>query len=291
MIPTLARAASILIAVATASGLLVASHQAAPPLAQKLPTDPDVTVGTFANGLKYFIRTNPLPEKRAELRLAVNVGSLVEEDDQQGLAHFVEHMAFNGTRNFPKSDIVQFMESIGMRFGPSVNAFTSFDETVYMLQVPTDRPEVLERAMLVLEDWARHVSLDGDEIDKERGVIMEEWRLRRGAAARMQDRQLPILLKGSRYADRLPIGQPDVIQKAPHERLRQAVGRGGNRVAAGGCLLTSPRCRAPSPCEERAADDGTFSPVMSSWRERDVEGRTAGRPYAAFAARRWLWGG
>ena len=190
-------------------------------LAQKLPTDPDVTTGTFPNGLRYYIRKNNLPEKRAELRLAVNVGSLVEEDDQQGLAHFVEHMAFNGTKNFPKSDIVKFMESIGMQFGPSVNAFTSFDETVYMLQIPTDKPEVIDRSLLVLEDWAHNVSFDGTEIDKERGVIMEEWRLRRGAAARMQDQQFPVLLKGSRYADRLPIGKPEILQNFKHDRLKQ----------------------------------------------------------------------
>jgi zinc protease len=189
--------------------------------AQKLPTDPDVTVGTFPNGLRYYIRRNALPEKRAELRLAVNVGSLVEDDDQQGLAHFVEHMAFNGTKNFPKSDIVKFMESIGMQFGPSVNAFTSFDETVYMLQIPTDKPEVIDRSLLVLEDWAHNVSFDAAEIDKERGVIVEEWRLRRGAAARMQDQQFPVLLKGSRYADRLPIGKPDILQNFKHDRLRQ----------------------------------------------------------------------
>ena len=189
--------------------------------AQKLPADPDVTTGTFPNGLRYYIRKNSLPEKRAELRLAVNVGSLVEEDDQQGLAHFVEHMAFNGTKNFPKSDIVKFMESIGMQFGPSVNAFTSFDETVYMLQIPTDKPDVIDRSLLVLEDWAHNVSFDGAEIDKERGVIMEEWRLRRGAAARMQDQQFPVLLKGSRYAERLPIGKTEILQNFKHDRLKQ----------------------------------------------------------------------
>ena len=167
------------------------------------------------------MRQNGVPEQRAELRLVVNAGSLLEEDDQQGLAHFVEHMAFNGTKNFPKSDIVTFMESIGMRFGPSVNAFTSFDETVYMLQIPTDKPEVIDRSLLILEDWAHNVTFDPVEIDKERGVIMEEWRLRRGAQARMQDEQFPVLLKGSRYAERMPIGKTDVIQTFKHERLKQ----------------------------------------------------------------------
>jgi zinc protease len=190
-------------------------------LAQKLPTDPDVLVGTLPNGVKYYVRRNALPEKRAELRLAVGVGSLMEDADQLGLAHFVEHMAFNGTKNFPKTEIVSFMESIGMRFGPSVNAFTSFDETVYMLQVPTDRPGVLDRSLQILEDWAHNVSFDPVEIDKERGVILEEWRLRRGAQARMQDKQFPVLLKGSRYADRLPIGTPEILKGFKHERLRQ----------------------------------------------------------------------
>src|ERR1043165_1063503 len=218
----------VLSAFIASSALLIGGGQPSAPqapattaLSQKLPVDPDVTTGTFSNGLKYYIRRNGLPEKRAELRLVVNVGSLVEEDDQQGLAHFVEHMAFNGTKNFPKSDIVTFMESIGMRFGPSVNAFTSFDETVYMLQIPTDKPAVVDRSLLILEDWAHNVSFDSTEIDKERGVIMEEWRLRRGADARMQDQQFPVLLKGSRYADRLPIGKTDILQNFKHERLKQ----------------------------------------------------------------------
>src|SRR5262249_55695958 len=139
----------------------------------------------------------------------------------QGLAHFVEHMAFNGTKHFPKDEIVKFMESIGMRFGPSVNAFTSFDETVYQLQIPTDKPDVIDRSLLILEDWAHNVSFDPVEIDKERGVIMEERRLRGGAAARMQDKNLPVLLKGSRYAERIPIGKTDIIQNFKYARLKQ----------------------------------------------------------------------
>ncbi|MEO6224134.1 MAG: insulinase family protein [Vicinamibacterales bacterium] len=195
------------------------SAQAAPALTQALPVDPDVTTGQFDNGLKYMIRRNALPAGRAELRLVVNVGSLVEDNDQLGLAHFVEHMAFNGTRNFPKLETVAFLESIGMRFGPSINASTSFDETIYMLQVPTEKPEVLDRSMLILEDWAHNVSFDPAEIDKERGVIIEEWRLRRGAGARMQDQQFPTLLKGSRYAERLPIGTVEHLQTFKHPSL------------------------------------------------------------------------
>ena len=175
-------------------------------LTAPLRSDPAVTTGQFDNGLRYYLRANTQPQSRAELRLAVNAGSILEDDDQRGLAHFVEHMAFNGTKHFPKQESSSFLQSIGMRFGADVNAYTSFDETVYMLQVPTDKPEVLDKAMLILEDWAHNVSFDPVEIDKERGVVIEEWRLRRGAGARMQDKQFPVLLKGSRYADRLPIG-------------------------------------------------------------------------------------
>ena len=199
----------------------VAGSAAAAALTQTLPADPQVTIGTFPNGLRYYIRVNRKPENRAELRLVVNAGSVLEDPDQLGLAHMVEHMAFNGTTHFAKQEIVSFMESIGMRFGPSLNAFTSFDETVYMLQVPTDKPEVLQKSFLILEDWAHNLSFDPKEIDKERGVIIEEWRLRRGATARMQDEQFPILLKGSRYAERLPIGTTTSIESFKHDRLKQ----------------------------------------------------------------------
>lgn len=190
-------------------------------LAQPLLVDPKVTIGTLPNGLRYYLRVNKTPERRAELRLVVNAGSILEDDDQLGLAHMVEHMAFNGTAHFAKQEIVSFMESIGMRFGPDVNASTGFDETTYMLQVPTDKPEILQRSFLILEDWAHNLTLDPVEIDKERGVIIEEWRLRRGAAARMQDAQLPILLKGSRYAERLPIGTVKSIETFTPARLKQ----------------------------------------------------------------------
>jgi zinc protease len=193
----------------------------APPLSQQLPIDPQITIGKFPNGLSYYIRANKKPEKRAELRLVVKTGSVLEEDDQQGLAHFVEHMAFNGTKNFPKHEIVQFIESLGMRFGADLNAYTAFDETVYMLQVPTDKPETMAKAMQILEDWAHNVTLDPAEIEKERGVIMEEWRLGRGAYARLNDKLFPLLLKGSRYADRLPIGKPEIIKGAKPERLKK----------------------------------------------------------------------
>jgi zinc protease len=205
----------------------VATRQAVAPnpktaaLEQRLPVDPRVTVGDLPNGLRYYVQRNQQPAGRAELRLVVNAGSVLEDADQQGLAHFTEHMAFNGTVHFPKQELVKFMESIGMKMGPSVNAFTSFDETVYMLQVPTDKPEVMEKAFLILEDWAHNLTFDPAEIDKERGVIVEEWRLGRGAGARIQDKQFPILMKGSRYAERLPIGKKEIVEAFTHDRLKQ----------------------------------------------------------------------
>ena len=185
-----------------------------------LPLDPQITAGTLDNGLRYLIRKNRKPENRAELRLTVDVGSVLEEEDQQGLAHFAEHMAFNGTKNFAKQELVDYLELIGMRFGPDLNAYTSFDETVYMLTVPMDSVEVVETAFQILEDWAHQVSYEGEEIDKERGVVVEEWRLGRGADRRMFDEQLPILLKDSRYAERLPIGVKAVLDTFGHETLR-----------------------------------------------------------------------
>ena len=188
---------------------------------EPIPPDPEVMTGTLDNGFTYFIRENDQPENRAELRLVVNAGSILEDDDQLGLAHFVEHMAFNGTRNFEKQELVDYLESIGMQFGPDVNAYTSFDETVYMLQVPMDDPEVLATAFQILEDWAHGVLFDPEEVDKERGVVIEEWRGRRGAGARMQDKQFPIMFEGSRYAERLPIGKPEILESAPPELLRR----------------------------------------------------------------------
>ena len=190
-------------------------------LQSRLPTDSSITTGVFDNGLRYYIRANTRPEDRAELRLVVNAGSILEDDDQLGLAHFVEHMAFNGTHNFPKQELVEYLERIGMRFGPDINAYTTFDETVYMLTVPTDTAEVFERAFQILEDWAHQVSFDDGEIDLERGVVIEEWRLGRGAAARMRDKQFPVLFKDSRYAERLPIGDPEVLAQAAYATLKR----------------------------------------------------------------------
>src|SRR5687767_8256028 len=191
------------------------------PLDLIIPVDPLITVGTLPNGFRYYIRENRLPQARAELRLAVNAGSVLEDEDQRGLAHFVEHMAFNGTLHFPRQDVGGFMQSLGMRFGAHVNAHTSFDETVYELQIPTNNPALIDRSLLILEDFAHNVTFDPVEINKERGVILEEWRLGLGADERIQDAQFPILLKGSRYAERLPIGRPEIIQNVSHDRLKQ----------------------------------------------------------------------
>ena len=191
------------------------------PLDQKVPVDPRITIGYMANGLRYYIRTNGRPVQRAELRLVVNVGSVLEDPDQIGLAHFVEHMAFNGSLHFPKQELIDFMESIGMRLGPGVNADTEFDKTVYKLHVPTDNPVAMNKAFLFLADVAHNLSFDPDAIEKERNVIIEEWRQGRGADARMQDKQFPILLKGSRYGERVPIGTPEAIRTFNPEALKR----------------------------------------------------------------------
>ncbi len=190
-------------------------------LSTVLSVEDAIVKGQLDNGLTYLIRTNQKPENRAELWLVVNAGSIQEDDDQQGLAHFVEHMAFNGTRNFAKQELVNYLESIGMTFGPDINAFTSFDETVYNLTIPTDDVETVATAFQILEDWAHGLAFEGEEIDKERGVVVEEWRLGRGAEARIRDKQFPVLFEGSRYAERLPIGKVEILESAPHEALRR----------------------------------------------------------------------
>ncbi|MBM4186152.1 MAG: insulinase family protein [Gemmatimonadetes bacterium] len=191
------------------------------PAAERLPLDPAVRRGTLPNGLRYFIRRNTRPEKRAELRLVVNAGSILEDDDQRGLAHFVEHMAFNGTRHFEKQALVDYIEGIGMRFGAHLNASTSFDETIYQLLVPTDSADQFRRAFQILEDWAHGITFDTIEIRKERGVVIEEWRLGQGASSRMLRQQLPVLFRGSRYADRLPIGTKESLEQFDPAALRR----------------------------------------------------------------------
>src|SRR5690242_11425984 len=159
-------------------------------LSQTMPVDPDALVGTLPNGLRYYVRANSKPAHRAELRLVVKAGSVLEDDDQQGLAHFVEHMQFEGTRHFPQQGLVDFLSSLGLGIGPDANAATSYDDTQYTLRVPTDRPNVLNRALLVLEDWAQGANFDQSGIDRERGIVMSEWRLHLDAEERTQDKVL-----------------------------------------------------------------------------------------------------
>jgi zinc protease len=188
--------------------------------ADRLPFDPAVTTGTLPNGLKYYLRRNTRPEKRVLLQLAVKAGSVDEADDQQGLAHFLEHMAFNGTRRFKPGELVATLESTGSRLGPHVNAYTSFDETVYMFQLPTDKEGVVTHGLQALADIAGSMTLDPKEIEKERGVVVEEWRGGLGANSRLRDQQIPVLYYRSKYAERLPIGKPDVLKSFAPERLR-----------------------------------------------------------------------
>ena len=184
-------------------------------LSARLPVDSAVVRGQLPNGVRYLIRRNALPLNRAELRLVVNAGSILEDDAQRGIAHFVEHMAFNGTKRFPKADIVNFLERSGGRFGADLNAYTSFDETVYQLQIPTDTARLVNTALDILEDWAHDITFDPAELQKERGVVIEEWRTGLSAETRVQNKQFPVMLRGSKYATRLPIGTKENLEKFP----------------------------------------------------------------------------
>ncbi|HJQ53603.1 MAG TPA: insulinase family protein [Gemmatimonadaceae bacterium] len=200
--------------------LTVVAQQAAPTADTPLPFDPAVTVGTLSNGMRYYIRENHKPEKRAELRLVVNAGSVLEDDDQRGLAHMVEHMAFRGTRKFAGNQISSYLESIGMRYGPDINAFTSFDETVYMITIPTDTAAIVDKGFQILSEWAHNVAFEPSQIEKERPVVIEEWRLGQGAENRMQNQWFPILFAGSQYGERLPIGLKSVLETYTPATLR-----------------------------------------------------------------------
>jgi zinc protease len=184
-----------------------------------LPEDEKVLKGSLSNGLNYIIRENAKPENFAELRLVVKTGSIFEDDSQQGFAHFAEHMAFNGTEDFKEQEIIEFVESIGMRFGAHLNATTTFDNTIYKLRVPTDNPEVIEKAIHILENWAHKVTFDAIAIDEERGVILEEWRSRKGVGERIAKQQWPVMFAGTNYATRLPIGTQEIITAGKHEDL------------------------------------------------------------------------
>ncbi len=201
--------------------MIATSSQAQYKLTDSLPQDPALKKGKLSNGLTYYIRQNKKPEQKVELRLVVKAGSILEDDNQQGLAHMSEHMAFNGTKNYKKNDIVSFLQSIGVGFGNDLNAYTAFDETVYMLPIPTDKPTNLEKGMQILEDWAHQVSYETDDIESERNVILEESRQGKGADDRMFRKLYPKLFEGSKYADRLPIGIDSIIKTYNPELIRR----------------------------------------------------------------------
>src|SRR3954470_4906256 len=189
--------------------------------AAPLPFDPAVTIGTLSNGMRYYIRENKKPEKRAELRLVVNAGSVLEDADQRGLAHMVEHMAFRGTKKFARNQISSYLESVGMRFGPDINAFTSFDETVYEITIPTDTAAIVDKGFQILSEWAHNVAFEPSQIEKERPVVIEEWRLGQGAENRMQNKRFPVLFDGSMYGERVPIGLKSVLESYSPATLRR----------------------------------------------------------------------
>jgi zinc protease len=204
-----------------ASSIQTVAQDFSAQLTEEIPFDNKVVTGKLDNGLTYYIRPNAKPENKVELRLVINAGSIMEDDDQQGLAHFVEHMCFNGTEHFEKNELVSYLQSLGIEFGGDLNAYTSFDETVYMLPVPTEDPETVDKGLLVLSDWANGVLLTDEEIDKERGVILEELRIGQGASQRMRDEYFPEMFKNSMYAERLPIGKKDILETFEYETIRR----------------------------------------------------------------------
>lgn len=201
--------------------LLFTGSQAQQDLSKPAPIDPDIRTGKLSNGLTYYVRKNSEPEKRASFYIIQNVGSILEEDNQNGLAHFLEHMAFNGTKNFPDKGIINTLEKHGVQFGYDINAYTGFDETVYNISnAPVDSPALLDTCLLVLHDWSHYISLTDKEIDAERGVIAEEWRTSKNASRRMIFEVIPVVLKGSKYAVRDIIGDINIIKSFTYQTLR-----------------------------------------------------------------------
>src|SRR5262245_5289820 len=188
-------------------------------LSADMPVDPEVLIGGLPNGLRFYVRPNARPARQAELRLVVKAGAVLEDDDQRGLAHFVEHMQFQGSRHFPGQTIDGFLSSLGLSIGSDANAVTSFDDTQYSMRVPTDRPGVLDRALTVLEDWAGGALFEDAAIERQRAIVLAEWRRNLGADERTADKMRHVQLEGSRYADRPPVGDPMVIQTATRAQL------------------------------------------------------------------------
>lgn len=203
------------------SFLLVVIANAQIKLTDKIPFNAAVKTGKLANGLTYYIRANQKPEKKVELRLVVNAGSILEDNDQQGLAHFTEHMSFNGTKNFKKNELVSFLQSIGVDFGADLNAYTGFDETVYILPIPLSDPNNLKKGMQVIQDWASTVAFENKQIDDERGVVLEESRNGKGAEDRMFRKAYPKQYEGSKYALRLPIGKDSILKAFKYDAVKR----------------------------------------------------------------------
>lgn len=199
----------------------LAPEAAAQDLSQMLPQDPKVVTGKLDNGLTYYIRPNQRPANKVELRLILNAGSINEDEDQLGLAHFTEHMLFNGTESFPKNELVSELQKMGVQFGADLNAYTSFDETVYMLPIPTENPENIKVGFKILKEWAQFATMTDKDIDEERKIILEEERTGKGAGDRMQRKFLPKYFAGSRYAERLPIGKTELLKTFPYEAIRR----------------------------------------------------------------------
>ena len=188
-------------------------------LTAKVPIDKKVKIGKLDNGLTYYIRANKKPENRVQFRLVTNAGSVLEDEDQQGLAHFCEHMAFNGTEYYKGNEMISELQKNGIEFGRGINAWTAFDETVYYVDLPSDKAEMVEMGFKILDGWASKLLFTPEEIEHERGVIIEEWRGGLGAQERLQKATFPILLKGSQYALRLPIGKEEVIRNFKRETI------------------------------------------------------------------------
>jgi zinc protease len=201
--------------------LLLCSHLA---LAQTIPLDPAVKTGKLANGMQYYIKRNTEPAGRVVMYLANKAGSILEDDNQRGLAHFLEHMNFNGSTHFPKNELINYLQKAGVRFGADLNAYTSFDETVYVLPLPSDDTLLLAQGLQIMRDWAKGALLEGEEIDKERGVILEEKRLRKGVDQRIQEQTMPLLLNHSRYTERMPIGTDEVLNHFSYKEIRTFYG-------------------------------------------------------------------
>ena len=193
-------------------GAFMAYSPAAAQQMPPIPVDQNVRIGKLDNGLTYYIRHNEYPKGQADFYIAQKVGSMQEDDNQRGLAHFLEHMCFNGTKNFPGNEIVSWLETVGVKFGRNLNAYTAFDETVYNIsQVPTERESVQDSCLLILHDWADALLLEDEEIDKERGVIHEEWRSRNVGQQRIIEQLFPVIFEGSKYGNRLPIGTMEIV--------------------------------------------------------------------------------